>query len=946
MKSWGGLPEAEHWVFNERGQAEGEGTEDHYMRVYELAKQLGVSNKELLDRLHNLGVEVKSHSSSIDDKAVRLVFEQEEKKKAPAAPSKEEADKKIQKVAAPRKPPKAKMAPEPPKEAPPRIDARAIALEAIARAKARKRDQVQQQQLAEVEEKPAAPDKTALAPPKPQRVDLGAEKPHVQPPPVPPAMGVPVGTATPVPAERKPEVREKAVAPAPAEQRPRPSRPDMRRRTVELEQLPSLPKRTPAPSHGPRKKIPDLTIPPSIEVMKLRPTRRPGGGKRTETEEEKAARKKGLRTKGTSGGEKRIRPGRFINLENLEETVIDVGTGKRVIRPRATVLTGREKIPAFKRSLRPALAPIPKVVKIYGDLTVGEFAEKMNVTPAEIISKAFEMGEMLTVNKLISSEMCELLAAAFEVTVEVIPEGDEYDIKALLPADVDPAHLKSRPPVVTIMGHVDHGKTTLLDAIRKTNVAEGEFGGITQHIGAYHVETERGEIVFLDTPGHEAFTAMRARGAGVTDIVVLTVAADDGLMPQTVEAINHARAAKVPILVAINKIDLPGANIHKVRTELMQYSLLGEELGGDTIICEISAKKAIGIDNLLEMILLQAEIMELKANPGIPAQGVVIESKIDPQRGINATVLIRQGTLKAGDPFVCGDVSGRVRQMRNDRGNLVQDAPPAHPVEILGLDGCPQVGEKFLVVESERQARQIAQVREVRRRRQVQNAALRPHVTLEGLADYLNQDDKPKILNLILKADVQGSVEAVSQSMNRLSTGKVTINILHGGVGAVTESDVQLAMASDAIIIGFNVRPDAGAADLARTEGIEVKTYRIIYNLLEELHAAMLGMLDKKFREVARGSAEIRQVFRVSRMGNIAGCYVTHGAVSRGDKMRLVRDGAVVHEGELSSLRRIKDDVSSVQSGYECGITIRDYQDIKEGDVIETYGFEEVDQTL
>jgi translation initiation factor IF-2 len=393
-------------------------------------------------------------------------------------------------------------------------------------------------------------------------------------------------------------------------------------------------------------------------------------------------------------------------------------------------------------------------------------------------------------------------------------------------------------------------------------------------------------------------------------------------------------------------VDLPGANIQKVRNELMQHSLFGEELGGDTIICEVSAKKGVGIDHLLEMILLQAEIMELKANPEGRAQGVVIESEVDPQRGISATILIRRGTLKSGDPFVCGDVSGRVRLMRDEMGKEVTEAKPAHPVEILGLSGCPQVGEAFLVLESERAARQIAAVRQERRRRQSQNAALKPHVTMEGLADFLKKDDKPKELNIILKADVQGSVEAVSQSMARLSTEKVNIRIIHSGVGTVTESDVQLAMASDALVIGFNIRPDSAAADLARSEGIDIKVYRIIYQLLEELEAAMLGMLDKKFKEVARGVAAIRQVFKVSRMGNIAGCYVTEGVIHRNDRMRLVRDGVVVFEGYLNTLRRVKDDVSSVQAGYECGITLKDYQDIKEGDLIETYVHEEVAQTL
>ena len=614
---------------------------------------------------------------------------------------------------------------------------------------------------------------------------------------------------------------------------------------------------------------------------------------------------------------------------------------KRPLRPRANI----QDFGKSHSHQTAVLVREPMVIKLNGDLTVAEFADKINVPAAEVITKAMAMGEILTINKFLSPELLELLAADFKVKVEVIPESDENDVQEFV-IEEDLTQLESRPPVVTVMGHVDHGKTTLLDAIRQTNVAGGEFGGITQHIGAYRVQTARGEVVFLDTPGHEAFTAMRARGASVTDIVVLVVAADDGLMPQTIEAINHAKAAKVPIIVAINKIDLPGANIPKVRNALMTYGLLGEDLGGDTIMCEVSAKARTNIDQLLEMILLQAEMMELKANRNVRASGVVIESEIDPQRGISATILIKRGTLRVGDAFVCGDVSGRVRAMLDDHGVPIESALPSHPIRIIGLSGCPQVGENFLVLENERQARQIAQIRESRRRRHMQNAAQRPHMTLEGLSDYLKKDDKPKTLNLVLKADVQGSVEAVSQAILRLSNPKVNIDILHSGVGAVTESDVQLAMASDAVILGFNVRPDTTAADLAMQEKIEIKTYRVIYTLIEELQSAMLGMLDKKYREVPRGSAQVRQVFKISRIGTVAGCFVTSGTLGRNDKMRLVRDGTVVYEGTIATLRRVKEDVAAVQAGYECGLTLTDFSDYKEGDVIETYRFEEVAQVL
>jgi translation initiation factor IF-2 len=956
------------------------------MRVYELAKQLKMTNKELLDHFHDLGVEVKSHSSSVDDSAIRILYDALEKKRAVAAKTPKAGP--SSKPAAVKKSPDVKTTTEDASaeekavpDARPKMDARAIALQKINEAKMRRqKSHLQMQTESPVEDAPA-PEAPVLDAPPPQEIGMakGAGAPHlvvagveppqatVEAPPIAPVsvpspQVVPVAPQAPVPEPRRvepprpahPGAAMRPRVEAPQARRPLPARdarpggapsrgPEFRKRTVELEQLPSLPKRAPSRYDRDKDKPLDMSIPPSIEVMKLKTNK---VKTKKQKDDEALARKKALKLKGVSTGEKKIRPGRFLSIDSIEETVAKPDL-KHAIRPRSKILVGPEK-PENKRHYAPPKPVEPKIIKIHGDLTLAELAEKLGIGAAELIAKAMELGEMLSINKLVPPEMVELLAADFSVRIEVVPENDEHDVEEFLVRSEEekPENLRPRPPVVTIMGHVDHGKTTLLDTIRKTNVAEGEFGGITQHIGAYHVNTDRGEVVFLDTPGHEAFTAMRARGASVTDIVVLIVAADDGLMPQTVEAINHSRAAKVPIIVAINKVDLPGANIQKVRNELMQHSLFGEELGGDTIICEVSAKKGVGIDHLLEMILLQAEIMELKANPEGRAQGVVIESEVDPQRGISATILIRRGTLKSGDPFVCGDVSGRVRLMRDEMGKEVTEAKPAHPVEILGLSGCPQVGEAFLVLESERAARQIAAVRQERRRRQSQNAALKPHVTMEGLADFLKKDDKPKELNIILKADVQGSVEAVSQSMARLSTEKVNIRIIHSGVGTVTESDVQLAMASDALVIGFNIRPDSAAADLARSEGIDIKVYRIIYQLLEELEAAMLGMLDKKFKEVARGVAAIRQVFKVSRMGNIAGCYVTEGVIHRNDRMRLVRDGVVVFEGYLNTLRRVKDDVSSVQAGYECGITLKDYQDIKEGDLIETYVHEEVAQTL
>ncbi|MBN1866697.1 translation initiation factor IF-2 [Candidatus Sumerlaeota bacterium] len=912
------------------------------MRVYDLSKQLNMSNKELLDRFRSLGIELKSHSSSIEDKMVRILLDDLEKSGHATAtidvssPPKEEKER--PKAAAAKKPakrvekaaPAAKAEPEKP------VDARALALEAIARAKALR---AERQKIREKQE-PEGTSATPRVELEHQELDVATRRAAFRPgvsgaKPSAPGQPAPL-RAEPTEGQRvglRPGA-EPAGGPAPGPGAGARRSQPFARRDVELQQLPSLHrKRTPA-ARG--EKAADLTVPPSIEVMKLRPTRRSGPGKRKGDEDGgEAGRRKPAPLKGTGKTEKRIRPGRFLNIDTIEESVEGRPGVRGGVKRRVGGGIGRGGMSA------PAVAKPPEVVRLRGDMTVGEFAEKIKVSAAEVLTKAMSLGEMLTINKIISTDLCELLAGEFEVHVEIVPEGDEYDVAEFRQED-DLTDLLPRPPVVTIMGHVDHGKTTLLDTIRKTKVAEGEYGGITQHIGAYRVSVPNGEVVFLDTPGHEAFTAMRARGAGVTDIVVLIVAADDGPMPQTVEAINHSKAAEVPMIVAINKIDLPGANVQKVKNDLMQYGLLSEDLGGETIFCEISAKGGQGIDNLIEMILLQAEMLDLKANRDCRASGVVIESEVDPLRGINATVLVERGTLRVGDPFVCGDVSGRVRAMVDEHGHEAELALPSYPIEILGLDGCPKVGDSFIVLESERQARQIAEIREVRRRRQMQNASLRPHVTLEGLSDFLNQDDKPKNLNVILKGDVQGSVEAVEQSMQRLSNEKVNIVVLHKGVGAVAESDVQLAMASDAIIVGFNIRPDATAADLASREQIDIRTYRVIYELLEDLQKAMVGMLDMQYREVARGAAQVRQVFKVSRTGIVAGCYVTSGNISRNDKIRLVRDGVVVYEGAIGSLRRVKDDVSSVQSGYECGITLSNFQDIKEGDVIEAYQLEEV----
>jgi translation initiation factor IF-2 len=579
-----------------------------------------------------------------------------------------------------------------------------------------------------------------------------------------------------------------------------------------------------------------------------------------------------------------------------------------------------------------------------GDVTTRLLAEKLELGPNDIISAAFRLGEPITINQLLSEELVMLLGEELGVTLTLIPEGDQYDVEEQIIAADEGEHLQPRPPVITIMGHVDHGKTSLLDVIRRSAITEGEHGGITQHIGAYQVDTPRGKLTFLDTPGHQAFTAMRARGASVTDLVVLVVAADDGVMPQTVEAINHSKAAQVPIVVAVNKMDIEGADPTRLKSELMAHHLVSEELGGDTQFIEVSAKQSYNIDKLLEAISLQAELLDLKANPDRAAIGSVIESRVDPNRGAVATVLVQRGTLRAGDHFVVGDQYGRVRAMRDDRGGEISTAPPSTPVEIIGLTGSPAAGEQLIVLESEQQAREIAETRENRRRSRslLQKANT---VTLESFSAALGEGGL-KDLNLILKGDVQGSVEAVQGSIMKIKHEQVRIRIVHAAVGGVSESDIQLAETTNAIVLAFNVRTEPSARDLASERGVDIKTYNIIYELLADVEAAVTGLLAPKYREEVLGSAEVLQVFRITKFGNIAGSIVRDGEIKRDAKVRVYRNDKKVYEGELSSLKRVKDDAKTVNKGLECGIGVKGFNDIKQGDIIEAFTLIEEKQTL
>jgi len=598
----------------------------------------------------------------------------------------------------------------------------------------------------------------------------------------------------------------------------------------------------------------------------------------------------------------------------------------------------REKLQPPRPQKKPQ-GPVTNVksVQLPVSMTVKDFAQLLEIAAGEVIKKLMNLGVMATINQEIDYDTMALIADEFGV--EATPAQTEEEKLQVEENEDDPKDLQPRPPVVTIMGHVDHGKTSLLDAIRQTNVTAQEAGGITQHIGAYQVEINERKITFLDTPGHEAFTAMRARGAQATDIAILVVAADDGVMPQTVEALNHAKDANVPIIVAINKIDKPGANPDRIKQELTEYGLVAEEWGGDTIFVQVSAKQRIGIENLLEMILLVADIKGLKANPNRPAKGIIIEAKLDKGRGPVATVLVQNGTLEMGDSIIAGAAAGKVRALINDKGKRVKKATPSTPVEVIGFDELPEAGDILNVVPEERLARQLADKRmQYKREVELQQSQ---KVTLNDLFSKIKEGTLKEV-KIIIKADVQGSVEAIRQSLEKLSNDEVKVKVIHGGVGGIGEGDVMLAAASNAIVVGFNVRPDPMAKRIAEKENVDVRLYRIIYNIIDDVKKAMEGMLEPEFKEVVNGRAEIRAVYKVPKVGNVAGCYVVDGKINRNNEIRLIRDNIVIHEGKIGSLKRFKDDVREVSEGFECGIGIENFNDLKEGDIIEAFYMEEI----
>ncbi len=645
----------------------------------------------------------------------------------------------------------------------------------------------------------------------------------------------------------------------------------------------------------------------------------------------------------TAPKKQRKAPVKVGNLGKRRRVIIDPSAARR----RSFVPAGRHQRARHKGRKGEATAIAERqepaaqldtdtIIKINSGATVKDISAAFGVSTSEIIKLLMSYGEMATITQSLSDEAISTLADELERKVEIAHAQDEEE--AVEVVDL-PEDLLLRAPVVTIMGHVDHGKTSLLDAVRETEVTATEAGGITQHIGAYQVEHAGKRITFLDTPGHEAFTAMRARGAKVTDVAVLVVAADDGVMPQTIEAIDHAKAAGVPIVVAVNKIDKPEANPERVRQELTEYGLIPEDWGGDTVFIDVSAKQKIGLENMLEMIQLVADVQELKANPNTSATGVVIESKLDPGRGVVATVLVNRGTMHVGDAIVAGQASGKVKAMSDFKGQPIKEAAPSVPVEILGFDIVPQAGDNCRVVEDERRARSIAGQRADRIKAEL--LARRRAFTLDDVFARIKEGEV-KDLNLIIKADVAGSVEALDEALRQIKHPEVKINIIHTGVGAINESDVMLAAASQAIVLGFNVRPSAAAKTVADIEGVDVRTYSVIYKVTEDVKAALIGMLEPTYVEEELGEAEIRQTFKASKLGTIGGCYVTRGKVTRNAQVRLVREGTIVWQGKLASLKRFKEDTREVEEGYECGILLEDFNDIKEGDVLEFFETKEV----
>ncbi|MFH1148986.1 MAG: translation initiation factor IF-2 [Actinomycetota bacterium] len=866
------------------------------IRVHELANELRKSLREVTDRLRKLEIPHKTNLSSItqqDANRVRKSF-----------------DRPLVKIEKPKKKPAKKPAKKPVAK---KAEKKPAAKKAVARTVSRKpaaKKAAVKPVAKKAAAKPAAKKPAVeIAGKAPAEVPAVGVKP-VEAPPVkqPPPTAAPAAKAA-APAPAKPPVAGK---PAPPAGRPvTGAKPPVR---------PGAPR--PGKPAGPPPAARRPGAPPAAGRPPARPPARPPGAPpRRDAIPPAAARPEKKRPKRT-----------------LRVAPPDRRTDVRIRQPEKKVYRfvpkGRG---AAARTGAPPTTVAPKLLRVPSGVTVKDFAQKAGLTPAELIRKLMSFGEMLTVNQAISDEALRLLAEDLGTEIKIKPNTHVDEFEEISDKEED---LKPRPPVVTVMGHVDHGKTLLLDTIRKTDVVSTEMGGITQHIGAYQVAFRGKPITFIDTPGHESFTAMRARGAQATDVVVLVVAADDGVMPQTVEALDHALEAQVPIIVAVNKIDKQDADAYRVRQQLSERGLIPEDWGGETVFAEVSAKQGTNIEHLLEMVLLVSDLQELKANPDTEAGGVVVEAKLDKARGPVATVLVQRGTAKVGNVVVVGTAWGKIRAMFDDKGEAVDVAGPSFPVEILGLSTLPMAGDEFRVVEDEKKARQMTDRRRMHKKLEEQPTPQR-HISLENLFDRIKEGELNQ-LKVVLKADTQGSLEAIAESLEKLSLEEVKLNVIHSGVGGITETDVMLASASDAIILGFNVRPDSKAARVAERERVDVRTYQVIYQLTEDMEAALKGMLAPLFEEEVIGRAEVRQTFRVPGMGTIAGSYVLDGEIARNAQARVLREGVVVHDGRIGSLRRFKDDVKTVAAGFECGIGLEDFNDLKDGDILEAYRMREV----
>ena len=911
------------------------------VRVYELAKEAGLDNKELVARLQEWGFAVKSHSSSLDEDVALKVrqklglvqTETEEKRLQPRGQTTIIRRRKaVVTEEAEAAPPEAEAAPEAEEVAP--------VAEAAPAPAVRKEEPAPEPEAPVAAAEPQAP--AAEEGPVAEEAAPAATVPEEAAPSVeakPQAETAPAAEAVPVPEA------EAAKPETPREERPRKGLARIiKKAAITITPAPPPPPR-PRPS-GPRPGGPagrppgrppvgGVGVPPGPPPVDEAGKPKHKAAKRFvrfehESEAERARR-------AAAAGKQRPRRQADVSLEEVDELGVALPSGLRVGRG----VRGGRKFKPVKAEAPAETRAIKKRITVHETITVSDIAHRMGVKANEVIAKLMRLGVMATVNQAMDVDTATLLATEFGYEVE-LGATEEHGIINLEEKESG-GEMVPRPPVVTVMGHVDHGKTSILDAIRKTDVAAGEAGGITQHIGAHYVRSPQGDVVFLDTPGHAAFTEMRSRGAQVTDLVVLVVAADDGVMEQTKEAVNHARAAKVPILVCVNKIDKANADPMRVKRELADLNLLSEEWGGDVIFCETSAKQGVGIDNLMENILLQAEVLDLKADPKRRARGHVIEAQLHKGRGPVATVLIQQGTLRVGDYCVVGQHWGKVRSMVNDKGEMVKEAGPAMPVEVQGLSGVPQAGDEFVVVPDEKMAKNVSTERQMKSR-EVELAS-DTKISLDNLFAKLKESEV-KELRITLRTDVQGTLEAFGSALEKLSTDEIKVRILHSGTGAITESDVLLAAASDALIIGFNVRPSTKAQELAKQEKVEIRFYDVIYHALEDIQKAMVGMLEPEFEESVIGTAEVRQTFQVSRVGTIAGVGVSTGKVERNAKVRLLREGVVVYTGSLSSLKRFKDDVKEVQAGYECGLSLENFNDLKVGDTLEFFVMKEIAREL